>query len=167
MLGVSKAELDRLYRGKDIQIIWDDASRNDLAVIKHPQLGYISPNRFREIYTNKPCPYCGKKMVRGKQVHATDYKDVAIQRGYEYINSKGQKKINRAGRTYFHPNYITIDHKINKARCPKLMFEYSTLQAVCWRCNSEKSDDNTFDSQHTKKHLNSLVEETVARFKKK
>ena len=46
----SKSELNHLYRGKDIQSIWDGAKALD--VIKHPELGYISPNRFRQIYTD-------------------------------------------------------------------------------------------------------------------
>ena len=61
-------------------------------------------------------------------------------------------------------NYITIDHKVNKARCPQKMFDFDNLQAVCWRCNWEKSDDNTYDSRYTRVCLKSLVEETLSRY---
>ncbi len=162
MARISKAELDRLYRGKDIQTIWDGAKT--LGVIEHPELGYISPNQFRAIHVNKPCPYCGKKMVRGQDIHATASKEEAKKRGYEYLNSKGEKTINHSGNIYFHPNYITIDHKINKARCPQKMFDFDNLQAVCWRCNWEKSDDNTYNSRYTRVCLNSLVEEALSRY---
>jgi len=162
MKGISKSELNHLYRGRDIQSIWNGAKALD--VIKHPELGYISPNRFRQIYTYKPCPYCAKRMVRGQDIHATTSKEEAKKRGYEYFNEQGEKLINRAGNTYFHPNYITIDHKINKARCPQKMFDFDNLQAVCWRCNWSKSDDNTYDSRYTRVCLNSLVEETLSRY---
>lgn len=95
MKGISKSELNHLYRGKDIQRIWDGAKALD--VIKHPELGYISPNRFRQIYINKPCPYCAKKMVRGQDIHATNSKEEARKRGYEYSDEQGKKLINRAG----------------------------------------------------------------------
>ena len=162
MAGISKTELNHLYKGKDIGSIWSSAKTLD--VIKHPQYGYISPNKFRLINSSKPCPYCAKRMVHGQSDHATNSKEEAKKRGYEYINNQGEKVINRAGDIYFHPNYITIDHKINKARCPQKMFDYDNLQAVCWRCNREKSDDNTYDSKHTREHLKALVEETLARY---
>lgn len=53
------------------------------------------------------------------------------RRGYEYINRWGNKVINQAGDIFFHPNYVTLDHKHNKARCPEKMFDYSHLEAVC------------------------------------
>ncbi len=81
-------------------------------------------------------------MVRGQDIHATTSIKEAKKRGYEYFNKRGEKLINRAGYIYFDQNYITIDHKINKARCPQKMFDFDNLQAVCWRCNWEKSDDN-------------------------
>lgn len=164
MASISKSELIHLCEGKDIQSVWNEAKT--LPVIKHPKLGYISPNYFRELYVNKPCPYCGKRMVRGQDIHATYSKEEAKKRGYEYFNHQGKKVINQAGKTYFHRNYITIDHKINKARCPQKMFDYDNLQAVCWQCNKEKGDDNTYDSQYSRKCLKSLVEETVMRYGK-
>lgn len=164
MAGISKSELVHLYEGKDIQTVWNEAKT--LPVIEHPVLGYISPNYFRELYVNKPCPYCAKKMVRGQDIHATDSKEEAKKRGYEYFNLQGEKVINQAGHTYFHPNYITIDHKINKARCPQKMFDYDNLQAVCWQCNKTKGDDNTYDSRYNRKYLKSLVDETVRRYGK-
>ncbi len=56
MKGISKSELNHLYRGKDIQSIWSGAKTLD--VIKHPELGYISPNRFRQIYTGASRDNC-------------------------------------------------------------------------------------------------------------
>lgn len=164
MKSISQAELIHLYAGKDIQLIWNEAQ--NLPLIKHPDLGCISPNYFRKIYTNKPCPYCAKRMVRGKNIHSTNSKTEAKKRGYEYLNNKGEKVINQAGYTYFHPHYITIDHKINKARCPQKMFDYDNLQAICWRCNQEKSENNTYHSQYNKDYLNSLVKETLERYGK-
>ncbi len=41
MPGISKTELNHLYKGKDIGSIW--SSTKALNVIKHPQYGYISP----------------------------------------------------------------------------------------------------------------------------
>ncbi|WP_199197440.1 HNH endonuclease [Chroococcidiopsis sp. CCALA 051] len=52
----------------------------------------------------------------------------------------GKKVTDRAGTVYFHPNYVTLDHKTNKARYPEKMFDYSNLQIMCWQCNSNKGD---------------------------
>ena len=162
MACIAESELNHLYKSEDISSIWRRAQALD--VIKHPDFGCISPNRFRHINSNNPCPYCAKRMVHGYPENATNSKEEAKSRGYEYINSKGEKVINGAGDTYFHPNYITIDHKINKARCPQKMFDFENLQAVCWRCNNEKGDDNTFDSKFTRDYLNSLVEEKISQY---
>jgi hypothetical protein len=158
-----KSKLKTLYKANEIKEIWD-ASHN-LPVINHPQHGLISPNTYRMIKKDKPCPYCGQKMRHGKEFHSTQSKPEAIKRGYEYIDNNGEKTINKAGNTYFHPNYLTLDHKINKARCPEIMFDYDNLEAICWKCNSAKSDDNTYEITHSFDYLNSLVDETLDRYR--
>jgi hypothetical protein len=163
MTQIPKSELKTLYKANEISEIWD-SSRN-LPVINHPQYGLISPNKYREIKKGKPCPYCGQKMVHGKEFHRTRSKKEAIKRGYEYVDKNGQKRMIHIGDTYYHPHYITIDHKINKARCPEKMFDYDNLEVICWKCNSDKGDDNSYEIRHTFKHLNSLVDEALARYK--
>jgi hypothetical protein len=64
MTKIRKSELKTLYKASDIKDIWN-ASQN-LAVINHPQDGWISPNQYRVQNKGKPCFYCGQKMVHGK-----------------------------------------------------------------------------------------------------
>ncbi|MBD2667388.1 HNH endonuclease [Richelia sinica] len=163
MAEIPKSKLKTLYDSREISDIWE--SSNNVAVIKHPQYGLITPNAYRAMNKDKPCPYCGKKMLHGKKFHSTQSKTEAIKRGYEYIDNNGRKIINKAGNTYFHPHYLTLDHKINKARCPESMFDYDNLEAICWKCNSAKSDDNAYEITHTFDHLNSLVDEALSRYK--
>jgi hypothetical protein len=103
-------------------------------------------------------------MAHGKDFHSTPSKQEAVKRGYEYTDKWGKKVINQAGGVYFHPNYVTLDHKTNKARCPEKMFDYSNLQIMCWRCNHNKGDDNTFELQHTGEYLDALANEALARY---
>ena len=159
---IYKSELKILYKASDIQYVWD--SSKNLDVINHPQDGWISPNQYRAKSKGKPCPYCGKKMVHGKDFHSTSSKKEAIKRGYEYVDKHGKKFINQAGDFFFHPNYVTLDHKLNKARCPEKMFDYNNLEAVCWRCNREKGANNSFELQHNQKYLDSLADEALARY---
>jgi hypothetical protein len=161
---LKKLRLASLYDSKEISNIW--SSSQDKPLINHPQQGWISPNDYRSLYKNKPCPYCGRKMVQGKQIYSTSNKQIAQEIGYEYENSEGNLTINKAGDTYFHPNYITLDHKMNKARFPELMFEFNNLEAICWRCNNEKKDNNAFEIEQNLKHFNSLYEEVDKRYKK-
>ena len=159
---VSKAKFETLYKASEIATIWN-ASQN-LPVIDHPQHGLISPNSYRAMYKLKPCPYCGQKMAHDKAFHSTSSKQEAIKRGYEYIDKSGKKTINQISGTYFHPNYITLDHKTNKARCPEKMFDYDNLQIMCWRCNQDKGDDNTFELQHTCDRTDALANEALDRY---
>ena len=159
----NKSQLKFLHKASDIQYIWNAAQ--SLKVINHPEHDWISPNKYRALSKGKPCPYCGKKMVHGKEFHSTISKLVAIQKGYEYTNKSGKKVINNINETiFFHPNYLTLDHKINKARCPEKMFDYDNLEAVCWKCNREKGDNNSFKIQHIQQYLDSLADEALARY---
>jgi hypothetical protein len=158
---ISKSELSKLYRSDEITVVWNNYQH--LAVILHPSKGLISPNQYRTIGNGKPCPFCGKKMKHGEEFKTTSQL-VAIKRGYEYINDRGQKKINQINSSFFHPNYVTIDHKINKARCPEKMFDFDNLQLICWQCNQAKSDDNAYELRHTYEHLCDLVNETALRY---
>ena len=159
---LNKSKLKTLYKASEIADVWN-ASQN-LAIIEHPKHGLISPNAYRAMYGSKPCPYCGQKMAHGKDIHSTLSKQAALHLGYEYVDKQGKKVINRAGGIYFHPNYVTLDHKTNKARCPEKMFDYTNLQIMCWRCNHNKGDDNTFELQHTCEYLDALAEEAKARY---
>ena len=159
---VSKAKFETLYKADEIAAIW--SAGQNLAVIDHPQHGLISPNRYRAMYKSKPCPFCGQKMAQDKAFHSTSSKQEAIKRGYEYLDKLGNKIINQISGTYFHPNYITLDHKTNKARCPEKMFDYDNLQIMCWRCNHNKGDDNTFELQHTCDHTDALANEALDRY---
>ena len=162
MARINNSKLRTLYKASDITEVWN-ASQN-LAVINHPQHSWISPNNYRSMYNGKPCPYCGRKMAHGKEFHSTPSKQEAVKRGYEYVDKWGKKVINQAGTVYFHPNYVTLDHKTNKARCPEKMFDYSNLQIMCWRCNNNKGDDNTFELQHTCEYLDALALEALSRY---
>lgn len=162
MTTICKSKLKTLYKASEIAEVWN-ASQN-LAIINHPKHGLISPNDYRAMCNAKPCPYCGQKMVHRKELHSTLLRQEAVKRGYEYVDKWGKKVINQASGVYFHPKYVTLDHKINKARCPEKMFDYSNLQIMCWRCNNNKGDDNTFELQHTCKYLDALAEQALARY---
>ncbi|MBD2576295.1 HNH endonuclease [Oscillatoria sp. FACHB-1406] len=159
---VKKSSLKTLYRASDINRVWQ-ASQN-VQAIEHPERGFISPNEYRALYKGKPCPYCGQKMVHSQQLYSTTSKQEAIDRGYEYTDKLAGKVINQAGNTFFHPHYVTLDHKINKARCPEKMFEFSNLEVICWRCNQNKGDNNTFELQHNLDYLNALADEALTRY---
>jgi hypothetical protein len=159
---IHKKELVALYRSNDIKQVWQ--SGQSLSVIDHPVHGHISPNQYRAMYHNKPCPFCGQKMVHGQIHYSTNSKADAIARGYQYQDENGSDVINQAGSTYFHTHYVTIDHKLNKARCPEHMFEYDNLQVICWKCNRKKGDNNAFELQHTFEYLNDLADETLKRY---
>lgn len=155
------AELMTLYQSKDITDIWN--ASQSLRAINHPQHGVISPNQYRAMAHGKPCPYCGQKMKHGSQFKTISRKQ-AIDRGYQYINKQGQNYINSAGSCFFHPNYVTLDHRLNKARFPEKLFDYDNLQIMCWRCNLEKGDNNIFDLQHTYEYLDALADEALERY---
>ena len=159
---LDKPNLKTLYKTSEIAKVW--SANHNLRIIAHPIYGLISPDAYRTMYGSKPCPYCGQKMVHGKNIHSTPSKQVALQRGYEYVDKQGKKTTNQAGGVYFHPNYVTLDHKTNKARCPEKMFDYRNLQIMCWRCNHNKGDDNTFELQHTCEYLDALALEALTRY---
>lgn len=163
MPNIDKDYLKTLYRASDIDEIWQ-AGQNE-RLINHPKFGRISPNEYRQKFNNKPCPFCGKKMVHGKFLHSTNSKQDAIEMRYQYKNANGLDYINRAGNLYFHPNYVTLDHKVNKARCPELLFEFSNLQAMCWKCNQEKGDNNNFEAEHSLNFVKDLAKESLKRYK--
>lgn len=157
-----KYSLSTLYKGSDINQVWTAAQT--LPVIEHPKLGWISPNQFRSSFVGKPCPFCGQMMVQGQTIHSTNSKKEAIARGYQYKDIKGDDCINQIESTYFHPNYITLDHKLNKARCPELLFDYKNLQAMCWKCNLQKGDNNNFEVEHTFDFVSDLASEALDRY---
>ncbi len=159
---LNKSELKTLYKTSEIATVW--SSGHNKAVIEHPIQGLITPNAYRVMYNHKPCPYCGQKMVHGQGNYSTRSRQVALQRGYEYVDKQGEKVINQAGSVYFHPNYVTLDHKTNKARCPEKMFDYDNLQIMCWRCNQSKGDDNAFELQHTCDYLDALAKTASDRY---
>lgn len=161
MTKISKSKLSQLYSSDEIAEIWN--ANQHLAVIEHPQKGLISPNQYRIMAKEKPCPFCGKKMKHGEEFKTSSQSE-AIKRGYEYNNSQGEKVINQINQIFFHPNYVTIDHIINKARCPEKMFDFDNLQLVCWQCNQAKSDDNAYELRHTYEYLSSLVDQTAIRY---
>ncbi|BDM83915.1 hypothetical protein [Acaryochloris marina] len=162
-----KRNLSALYAGSDIDEVWQ--SGRNLPLIEHPTLGKISPNQYRAHYHLKPCPFCGQKMVHGQSSYATKSKQEAIGRGYQYQDANGNNTINRVGNShngyiYFHPHYVTLDHKLNKARCPERMFDTNNLQAMCWKCNNEKGDNNAYELQHSLDYMQSLAQETLNRY---
>ena len=162
MAKIPKSRLKTLYQTSEIAEIWN--SSQNQAVIEHPEHGCISPNKYREMYKGKPCPYCGQKMVHDQKFYSTSSQKKAIQLGYEYIDKWGKKTINQVGGRFFHPNYVTLDHKLNKARFPEKMFDYSNLEIICWRCNHDKGDDNTCNLKHNIEYLQSLASETLKRY---
>ena len=151
---VNKKEVSSLYNGCDIADIWQ-ASLN-LKVIVHPNLGKITPNHFRSMHNGKLCPFCAKRMVHGQSTYSTQSKQEAIDRDYHYMDAQENTTFNRIGNRYFHPHYVTLDHKLNKARFPEKMFDYDNLQAVCWKCNCIKSDNNAFELLHDLKYIQEL-----------
>lgn len=159
---IDRKKLKTLYRSSEITEVWE-AGQNQ-ALIEHPEIGWISPNHYRSMYKGKPCPYCGKKMLQGKDLYSTSSKKEAIARGYEYRDENGNPIINEANKTFFHPNYLTLDHKINKARCPEKMFDHDNLEAICWQCNRKKSDNNAFEIQYIEEYLECLSREAIERY---
>lgn len=162
MVEIDKKYLSTLYKFEEINQVWQDHQNKD--VIEHPKFGLISPNKLRVKYKEKPCPYCGKKMVNGKDLFTTTSKEEAYLRKWQY--TKGiEKIINQADNFYFHPNYTSIDHILNKARFPEKMFDYDNLQVICWKCNNLKGDNNNFDSEQIQKCLDSLTETALEKYK--
>ncbi|MEQ9368347.1 MAG: hypothetical protein RIG63_04850 [Coleofasciculus chthonoplastes F3-SA18-01] len=104
-------------------------------------------------------------MVHGQFSHSTQSKQEAIKRGYQYQDANGVDGINQVGNLYFHPHYVTLDHKVNKARCSELLFESSNLQIMCWKCNREKGDNNNFEAEHTLNFVRDLAKEALNRYK--
>ena len=158
---INQAELITLYKTNDIAQLWKSAQ--SLAVINHPKYGKITPNEYRAMYKGKPCPYCGKKMAHGR-VFKVFSEQEAIKKGYKYIDKNGNPEINHIGSVFFHPNYVTLDHKLNKARFPEKLFDYDNLEIMCWKCNHEKGDDNSFELTKTFKHLDALADEVLKRY---
>jgi hypothetical protein len=159
MSKINKKDLSFLYHASDISDIW--LAGQNLQIIDHPKFGKISPNYYRAKYNNRPCPFCGKMMVHGQFLHSTSSKKEAVSRGYQYKDKNGKDQINKVGMTYFHPHYVTLDHKLNKARCPENLFDYDNLQIMCWKCNWDKGDNNAFELQHSFEYLNDLANETL------
>jgi 5-methylcytosine-specific restriction endonuclease McrA len=155
--------LKHLYEGKTINEIWNLMSSHP--IIQHPEFGLISPSQYRAKFHGKVCPFCGEKMVHGRLLHSTPLKKTAIDRGYEYLDKTGKKHIHKAGGRYFHPHYVTLDHKINKARCPELMFEYDNLQIMCWKCNREKGDNNNYEIEISLDFADDLAKSALEKYK--
>jgi hypothetical protein len=161
MSKINKQELAALYSGADIHMVWQNSQH--LAVIDHPKFGKISPNQYRAMSAGKPCPFCAQKMTHGASAQTKSKKE-AIARCYQYKDAKGKDRINRAGDSYFHPHYVTLDHKLNKARCPEQMFDYENLQLMCWRCNNAKGDNNAYELEHSYSYIQGLAEEVLNRY---
>jgi 5-methylcytosine-specific restriction endonuclease McrA len=162
MAEFNQQELAALYQSTDINLLWQTSQNHQM--IDHPRFGKISPNQYRAKYNQKPCPFCGKKMVHGKSAHSTKDRQDAIARGYEYLDQNGKTTINRAGNTFFHPHYVSLDHKINKARCPEQMFDYNNLQIMCWKCNNLKGDNNAYELQYNLDYIRDFTQETLRRY---
>lgn len=154
-------ELSALYGSCEINEVWQ--GYQDLEVINHPTLGKISPYQYRVHYHLKPCPFCGQKMVQGK-FYTTKSKKAAIEKGYQYQDTQGNDVINRAGETYFHTHYVTLDHKLNKARFPERMLDADNLQIMCWKCNIEKGDNNAYELEHSFDYINDLAKDALQRY---
>ena len=133
--------LSSLFDSHQISLIWKENSHKKL--INHPQYGMISPNELRAKYANTPCPHCDKIMKHGES-YKTNNKEEAITRKFYYFDSGGYRHFCNIGRIYFSAQYVTLDHKLNKARFPDKMFDAENLEAVCWKCNHIKSDNNLF-----------------------
>ncbi len=156
--------LAQLYQAHEVQDTWNAAKGE--SVIEHPDKGLISPNQYRQMGSRlgKRCPYCGQKMTYGDSYKASS-REEAIKKGFEYINKQGQKTINKAQSIFFDRKYLTLDHKLTKARCPERMFDFDNLQFVCWECNQEKGSNNAFDVQYIFDYLDSLATEALNRYK--
>lgn len=61
---------------------------------------------------------------------------------------------------------VTLDHVINKARHPELLFDYRNLEAICKSCNSKKGDDNTFTISQVVKQRDQKACERLIKFSK-
>ena len=160
---IDKRELAALYKGADINVVWWE-SRN-LWVIDHPKFGPMSPNAYRAKSRGKPCPFCGQKMMHGPAFYTTRKQD-EIAQGYQYTDENGNQIINKirhhhAGYTYFHSHYVTLDHKLNKARCPERMFDADNLDVICWKCNNAKSDNNAYELRHRLRSIQDLAKATL------
>lgn len=159
---LNPSELSALYKSSDISDTWSAGQSSKL--INHPHYGYISPNKFRSMHHGKPCPFCGQHMVHGQHTYSASTKKEAINKGYEYTNKEGNVVIAQAGQRYFHPHYVTLDHRVNKARCPEQMFEYENLQIMCWKCNNNKGDNNAYELEQSFDFVREIGEDTINRY---
>ena len=158
---MKKEKLSTLYSYKEIDGVWSDNARKN--VIDHPKYGKISPRDLRKKHAGRPCPYCGQKMVFGRRYIARSEMQ-ARQKGYEYLDSKGNPTLNKAGSSYFPKHYTTIDHKVNKARCPEQMFDANNLEVICWKCNTEKGNNNAYEIQHRIGYVKDLLRSARERY---
>ena len=133
--------LSSVFNGRKINQIWKENANARL--IEHPQLGLISANALRAKFADTPCPHCSKVMKHGSP-YKTQGRAEAIVRQFYYFDQDGNKHFCRIGNTYFSAQYVTLDHKLNKARFPNKMFDADNLEAICFRCNQIKSDNNLF-----------------------
>lgn len=133
--------LSSLFNSPTINLIWEENCNEKL--INHPEYGMISPNALRAKFANTPCLHCSRIMKHGN-AYKVKSKEEAIARKFYYLDSKGNKHYCRIGNIYFSDLYVTLDHKLNKARFPNKMFDADNLEAICWKCNYIKSDDNLF-----------------------
>jgi len=161
MAEINKQHLVSLYESDEIANLWRESCNR--TVIDHPKHGWISPNSYRAKYAGKPCPLCSRKMVHGKEIYSTPSKKEAIKRGYEY-EVDGETRINQTGDRYFHPHYVSLDHKLNKARFPDKMFDPDNLQVICWKCNNLKGDNNAYELEQTFDYIADLAHESLQRY---
>ena len=102
-------------------------------------------------------------MVHGS-AYKTQDKEEAEKRNFFYRTKDNKKKFCQAGNTYFSNQYVTLDHKLNKARFPHKLFDADNLEAICWKCNDIKSDNCLFGiSRQRKKSRNKIkkMRETI------
>ena len=133
--------LSSLFSSSKISLIWEE--NGNAKLIAHPNYGMISPNAFRAKFANTPCPHCLRIMRHGNS-YKVQGREEASARNFYYLDSNGNRHYCHIGNTYFSELYVTLDHKLNKARFPDKMFDADNLEAICWKCNQIKSDNNLF-----------------------
>lgn len=139
--------LSSLFSSSKINQIWGENSHEKL--INHPQYGMISPNAFRAKFANTLCPHCLRMMKHGNSFR-TQSRGEAIARKFYYLDGEGKRHFCQIKSTYFSDRYVTLDHKLNKARFPDKMFNADNLEAICWKCNQIKFDNNLFGILRTR-----------------
>lgn len=135
-------KLSPLFNARKINKIWQENSHVNL--IDHPQLGMISANALRAKFADTPCPHCSRIMKHGSSYKTQENVEAIARQFYYFDDRDGERHFCKIGNTYFSDRYVTLDHKLNKARFPNKMFDPDNLEAICFKCNQIKSDNNIF-----------------------